>query len=297
MNINNFIQYISREKGYSELTVKAYQNDLNAFAGFLKDNYDIDNPGKVDYDIVRSWIIKLLEEGKSNSSVNRKLSSLKSYFNFLLKTGFIKSNPVKRIKSLKMPSRLPGFIREDSMKKVFDDFDKNDFFSYRDFLVLELLYVTGIRLSELINLKEDDVNFTENVLKVTGKRNKQRIIPFSEKDKEDIIRYMNFKKSMFEKRSPYLIVTDKGEKAYEKMIYRIVSKYLSGYTSTKKSPHVLRHTFATHMLNNGSDLNTIKEILGHANLSATQVYTHNTIEQLKSIYNHAHPRAHIKKEV
>ena len=173
----------------------------------------------------------------------------------------------------------------------------DDFPSFRDFIVIDLLYNTGMRQSELINLKEDDINLTENTLKVTGKRNKERIIPFSNTEREYIIRYKNMKRITFNTAAPYLIVTNKGLKAYPKFIYRLVENNLSGLTQSKRSPHILRHTFATHMLNEGADLNTIKEFLGHANLSATQVYTHNTIEQLKSIYNHAHPRAQIKKEV
>jgi integrase/recombinase XerC len=298
MNINDFIQYISRERGYSGLTIKAYQNDLNSFDSFIKELYCLEDATAVTYDIVRSWIISLVDEGLSNTSVNRKLSALKSYYNFLMKTGKVKANPVKNIHSLKTPGRLPEFVRKEDMERVITDDDlPEDFASLRDFLVVELLYVTGIRLSELISLKEENINIVNNLMKVTGKRNKERLIPFSSKERSNIIRYMDVKRKTFEKYSPYLIVTNKGEKAYEKFIYRIVHKKLGSTTLTKKSPHVLRHTFATHMLNNGADLNSIKELLGHANLSATQVYTHTTIEQLKSIYNHAHPRAHIKKEV
>ncbi len=298
MNISNFIQYIHQEKGYSALTVKAYQNDLKSFDDFLSEQYDIENADEVTFDIVRSWVISLIDEGKTNVTINRKLSSLKSYFNYLQKIGEVKSNPVKNIRSMKTPERLPVFIRQEDMEQVLISLEEADDFSgYRDFIVIELLYVTGIRLSELINIKEEDINLNENLIKVTGKRNKERLVPFSLKEHNYIIRYINLKKEKFGESSPYFIITDKGKKAYEKFIYRLVNRSLSPFTGTKKSPHVLRHTFATHMLNNGADLNSIKELLGHANLAATQVYTHNTIEQLKSIYNHAHPRAHIKKEV
>jgi integrase/recombinase XerC len=298
MNTKKFIQYIHNEKNYSAYTAKAYLNDLNAFDNFLRDVYGISSVNEIDSYIVRSWVIHLIDEGKSNVTVNRKLSTLKSYFNFLIKTGEVKKNPVKSIKSLKIPVRLPDFIRKEKLETLFEHHNHNDDFkTLRDLLVVELLYVTGMRLSELINLKESDINFTENTFKVKGKRNKERIIPFSLKERSFIIRYMKIKQRYFTENTPYLIVTNKGEKSYEKLIYRIVTHYLSGLTHTKRSPHILRHTFATHMLNNGADLNTIKELLGHASLSATQVYTHNTIEQLKSIYNHAHPRAHIKKEV
>ncbi len=298
MNINNFIQYISLEKQYSGHTVKAYTNDLTAFLYYIKSTFEISEIVEVNRDVVRSWIVRLIEEGNSNITINRKLSTLKSYFNFLIKSGLIKVNPVKNIVSLKTPSYLPHFITRERMSLYYQTREvEEDFVSIRNFLIIDLLYTTGIRETELINLTENDINFNQNTIKVTGKRNKQRIIPFSENEKDYIIRYMKIKKDTFKEASPYFIVTNKGTHAYPKFIYRIVSSELSSVTESKKSPHILRHTFATHMLNEGADLNSIKEILGHANLSATQVYTHNTIEQLKSIYNHAHPRAQLKKEV
>ena len=298
MNINNFIQYISLEKHYSGNTAKAYQNDLTSFSNYIQTAYYITNANEVNHEIVRSWIVQLIEEDKTNTTINRKLSTLKSYFNFLIKTGSIKNNPVKNIISLKTPSYLPHFITKEKMNLYYANRQVvNEFKSFRNFIIVDILYNTGIREDELINLKENDIDFRNNTLKVTGKRNKQRIIPFSDKEKDLIIGYIDLKNKKFKKTSPYLIVTNKGTHAYPKFIYRIVEKELSTITQSKKSPHVLRHTFATHMLNEGADLNTIKEILGHANLSATQVYTHNTIEQLKSIYNHAHPRAQLKKEV
>jgi integrase/recombinase XerC len=298
MNIKDFLQHISIGKHYSQHTVTAYKNDLNSFFDFVRETFEISDVKQINRDIIRSWIVELIEAGKSNATINRKLSTLKSYFNFLLKKGMIKSNPVKNINSLKTPSRLPAFITKQKMELFYAQTGKSDnFSSLRDFLVIDLLYTTGMRLTEIINLRINNINLNENTLKVLGKRNKERIIPFSEREKEYIIRYKDMRKAAFETDNPYLIVTDKGNKTYPKFIYRIVEKNLSGLTQSKKSPHILRHTFATHMLNEGADLNTIKEILGHANLSATQVYTHNTIEQLKSIYNHAHPRARIKKEV
>ncbi len=298
MNIENFIQYISLEKQYSGHTVKAYQNDLTAFLHYLQNEFEISDITKVNREIIRSWIVELIEEGKTNKTINRKLSTLKSYFNYLIKAGTIKINPVKNITSLKTPSLLPRFITKEKMELYYSSKqEENNFVSMRNFLIVDILYTTGMREDELINLKEEDVNFYKNTLKVTGKRNKQRIIPFSDKEKQYIIRYMQLKNDTFKTASTYLIVTNKGVRCYAKFIYRIVEKELSPVTGSKKSPHILRHTFATHMLNEGADLNTIKEILGHANLSATQVYTHNTMEQLKSIYNHAHPRAQLKKEV
>ncbi len=298
MTTQDFIQYISLQKHYSHHTIIAYENDLNAFSKFLNTQFEITNMADVNRDIIRSWIVTLIEEQKSNITINRKLSTLKSFFNYLVKSGTIKTNPVKNINSLKTPSRLPHYLTKEKMELYYkESHNLDDFPSFRDFIVIDLLYNTGMRQSELINLKEDDINLAENILKVTGKRNKERIIPFSNTEREYIIRYKNMKKITFSTAAPYLIVTNKGLKAYPKFIYRLVENNLSGLTQSKRSPHILRHTFATHMLNEGADLNTIKEFLGHANLSATQVYTHNTIEQLKSIYNHAHPRAQIKKEV
>ncbi len=298
MDINSFIQYISLEKQYSKHTVKAYQNDLSAFLYYLRDAFEISEPSAVTRDMIRSWIVNLIDEGKSNITINRKLSTLKSYFNYLIKVGAVIKNPVKNITALKTPSYLPQFITKEKMSLYYNSKKElSDFDALRNFLVVDILYTTGIREDELINLKEEDVNFSQNTFKVTGKRNKQRVIPFSENEKSYVIRYMQLKAEQFSEPNPYLIVTNKGSRAYPKFIYRIVRHELSTVTQSKKSPHVLRHTFATHMLNEGADLNTIKEILGHANLSATQVYTHNTIEQLKSIYNHAHPRAQLKKEV
>ena len=298
MDINNFIQYISQEKRYSKHTVKAYQNDLSAFLNYIHEVFEIFKSTEVTRDMVRSWIVQLIEEGKSNITINRKLSTLKSYFNYLIKTGVVISNPVKNITALKTPSYLPHFITKEKMALYYNSKKElQDFILMRNFLIVDILYTTGIREDELINLKEEDISFQQSIFKVTGKRNKQRIIPFSEIEKSYIIRYMHLKTERFTESNPYLIVTNKGLQAYPKFIYRIVSDELSSITQSKKSPHVLRHTFATHMLNEGADLNTIKEILGHTNLAATQVYTHNTIEQLKSIYNHAHPRAQLKKEV
>jgi len=298
MNIQNFIQYIYLEKRYSKHTVNAYENDLNSFSTFTQNQFELSDATAINRDIIRSWIVQLIEEGNSNRTINRKISTLKSYFNFLLKSGVVKSNPVKNIHSLKTPSPLPQFITEEKMNLYYETIkDLSSFESLRNFLIIDLLYTTGIRESELINLKTDSINLNNCTLIVKGKRNKERIIPFSEKEKAYIIRYIEMKNSKYETASPFLIVTNKGEKSYPKFIYRIVENQLKGVTLSKKSPHVLRHSFATHMLNKGADMNTIKEILGHANLSATQVYTHNTIEQLKSVYNHAHPRAHTKKEV
>ncbi len=290
--VGKFIQYIQFEKRFSIHTVKAYQNDLNQFHQYLETYYDIKDIEKVDHNMIRSWIVSLIETSISTRSVNRKLSTLKSYYKFLLKEDLISKNPMQKILSPKSSKRLPVFIEEDSMDLLLDEIDFGEGLSgARDRLIIELFYSTGIRLNELINIKIKDVNIASKVIKIYGKRNKERFVPLSLELEKNIQLYLNL---LFKQHpdSTYLFLTNQGKKLYEKFVYRLANSYLSMVTTiTKKSPHILRHTFATHMLNSGADLNAIKEILGHANLSATQVYTHNTIEKLKSIYNQAHPKA------
>jgi integrase/recombinase XerC len=236
-----------------------------------------------------------MENKISARSVNRKITTLKSYFRFLVKEGLIQENPMSRVIAPKTSQRLPVFVEQDSMKILFEEVDFGEGYpAERDRLIMELFYATGMRLSELINLKDIDLDLFKNILKVTGKRNKQRIIPFTNNLAGKLRHYHEIKKQEFpgEGQESLLFLTNKGEKLYPKMVYRMVHRYLNQVTTiSKRSPHIIRHTFATHMLNNGADLNAIKEILGHANLAATQVYTHNTIEKLKSIYKQAHPRA------
>lgn len=292
MSISSFIQYITYERRYSGNTVKAYENDLNAFAEFLVTTYQISNPVQATHEMIRSWVVQLMDEGIAPRSVNRKISSLKSFFKYLLKEEVIDKNPLQQITTVKAPKRLPAYIiQEDLIEYLDQPVDADNFIAVRDKLIVEILYNTGIRRSELINLKEAAVDFDRSLLKVTGKRNKERIIPLSKKLLEHIKEYTVTKEKAIKSKSSYLIVTNKGDQAYPEFILRKVKQALSGLKSVKKSPHILRHTFATHMLNNGADLNIIKELLGHADLSATQVYTHNSISQLKSIYNKAHPRA------
>ena len=265
---------------------------------FLKEQFDMDKPEEASMEMVRSWIVDLMDKKLAAGSVNRKISSLKAYYNYLLRCGIIRKTPMQNIHSLKRGSALPVYVDQDKMDTLLGEMlPGDDFASLRDRLVVLMLYATGIRLSELITLKISSVDFAENRLKVLGKRNKERIIPFSEYMKREMQTYITLKEKTFPMADTWLIVTNKGEKAYPRLIYRIVHNALSGYTATRKSPHVLRHTFATHLLNNGASLNTIKELLGHVDLSATQIYTHTSIEQLKSIYSQAHPRAHLKKEV
>jgi len=290
-----FINYIRYEKRFSEHIIKAYQTDLNQFYSWLDTHYDINDPSSIGYMIIRSWLVHLMDKGISPRAVNRKLSSLRSFYKFLIREGMIDENPMKKIIPPKAGKKLPVFVEEEKMALLLDNVSFGDGFAdIRDRLIIELLYFTGIRLSELINIRISDIHFHDLVIKVVGKRNKERLIPINSYLSKSIKEYIGLRDREFgeSNKSDFLIVTNKGAKTYSKLIYRVVNRYLGTVTThDKRSPHVLRHSFATHMLNNGADLNAIKEILGHANLSATQVYTHNTIDKLKRIYKQAHPRA------
>lgn len=300
MDVERFIDHIRYERRYSPNTLKAYTKDLNQFFAYITGQYEIDNINQVDHHIIRSWIVSLINTDYTNRSINRKISSLKTYYRFLLKEKKVNHNPLNRVISPKTSKRLPQFLEQSSTEKLFSEFEfENNFIGIRDKTILEVFYATGIRLTELIELKETDINFESQTIKVLGKRNKERLVPFNNKLGNHIQSYLDMKHMEFEgsENNTHLFVTNTGKKAYPKMIYRVVNNYLSRVsTLDKKSPHILRHTFATHMLNTGADLNAIKEILGHANLSATQVYTHNTIGQLKSIHKNSHPREKIKEE-
>ena len=289
MQQEKFINYLSSEKRFSVHTITSYSNDINQFFLFLSEEYKITSElSEVNFQIVRSWIASLLEQGVTPRSVNRKISTLKTYFKFLIREGVIQESPVLKVVAPKSKKRLPLFVEEDQIESLLNGVEFDDgFIGERDKLIIELFYVTGIRLSELINIKISDINFDNNLVKVLGKRNKERLIPLSTR----IVKELQFFIEKY-KIDNYLFTNLGGTKVYTKLVYRIVNKYIGKISSiNKKSPHILRHTFATHMLNNGADINAIKELLGHANLSATQVYTHNTIEKLKSVYKQAHPRA------
>ncbi len=303
MEKGKFIDYIQYQKRYSPHTVSAYRNDLNQFYFFLKIQYNIDDIREVTNPMIRSWLAALMEEKTSPRSVNRKLSTLKSFYKFLIKECILTVNPMRMIISLKTSKALPSFVEKKKMEMLFDKTDFGTGFpALRDRMILEILYATGMRLSELINLKETDIDFHQSELKVLGKRNKERLIPFSNKFADLLKTYLKEKRTWLEtaelkrgfanKENCWFIVINNGKKSYPRFIYNTVTKYLSQVTTLQKiSPHVLRHTFATHLLNNGAELNAVKELLGHASLSATQVYTHNTIEKLKTIYKQAHPKA------
>ena len=290
--IDDFLRYLQAEKRYAAHTVKAYKNDLNQFHAFCQDS---DREGMdLNYRTIRSWVVFLMDSGYSSRTVHRKLTSLSTYCKYLIKEGVIDSNPLDRVLKPKLKKRVPAFVEEGKLDTLLEEFEfGDDFKGIRNRLVLDLLYQTGMRRSELTGLTVGAVNREGKSLKVTGKRGKERIIPLNIELLSAIERYLIIRSGLMEQNATdRLIVTERGEPAYDKLIYRIVNRYLSMVTTLdKKSPHVLRHTFATHMLNRGADLNAIKELLGHANLSATQVYTHNTYKKLKSIYNQAHPRA------
>lgn len=296
MTISSFIQYISFEKRYSQNTTKAYLNDLLTFKAYLKSNFDHDDISNVEPEFIRSWVVAMIDADINSRTVNRKISTLKSYYKFLIRQGLAESNPALQLNMLKTKKRLPSYIDADSMNEILETEKKTDNFSeVRNKLMVELLYCTGLRRAELIGLSDSDIDLHNNSLKTLGKRNKERIIPLSKELVESIRSYIALKNNTFSEPSSNLFVTDKGKQLYPNFVLRVIQRQLQEVKGIKKSPHVLRHTFATHMLNNGAELNAIKELLGHANLSATQVYTHNTIEKLKSIYIDAHPRAKLKK--
>lgn len=289
---HKFIEYLEFEKRYSPHTVLAYKNDLLQFNSFLAETYQIDKLKQVDHQHIRSWIVALMEAELSPRSINRKLSCLKSYYKYMLKSGAVTKDPTIKVVMPKTSTKLPVFVEEPNMERLLDEEGFGEGFpALRNKLIIEILYATGIRLAELIHLKEQDVDLQQCSFKVLGKGNKERLIPFDLSLAETIGHYIDQKHIKFPGQD-YLLLTDKGVKLYPKFVQRTVKKLLSLVTTvTKKSPHVLRHSFATHLSNNGADLNAIKELLGHASLAATQVYTHNTIEQLKKIYKQAHPKA------
>lgn len=290
--VNEFIAYLEKEKRYARHTLISYKNDLDQFHAFCREN------GSEDMDLyfkmIRSWVVDLMEKDYSPRSVHRKLSSLRSYCKFLIRLGELETNPVENVLKPKINKRVPSFIDVQGINKLLDEHEfGEDYSGIRNKLIINLLYQTGMRRNELIGLNLDSLDLVQSSIKVLGKRDKERLIPIGRDLVEELSLYLLERNKQFpEKKEPALLLTDRGERVYEKLIYRVVNHYLGFITTLeKKSPHLLRHTFATHMLNEGADLNSIKELLGHANLSATQVYTHNTFEKLKSIYKQAHPRA------
>jgi integrase/recombinase XerC len=286
--LKDFISYIKLEKRYSNHTVVAYEKDLLEFEEFLSFQWETELI-KANFQSVRAWVLSLMESGSSPRTVNRKISSLRSFFKFQLRKGNIKLNPLSKITPPKQRKDLPQFFSEKEMVNLSSIEFENNYEGVRDKLILELFYCTGIRRQELIDLKSVNVSFNE--IKVLGKRNKERIIPLSHNLTDLLVQYKSLRKEEFGEVQDEFFLTSRGKKLYPKLVYQIVNRYIRPITTVKKvSPHVLRHSFATHMLNNGADLNAIKEILGHSNLSATQVYTHNSVEKLKNVHKLAHPR-------
>nr|WP_297784782.1 tyrosine-type recombinase/integrase [uncultured Allomuricauda sp.] len=293
MSVSAFISYLRLERNYSEHTIKAYQKDIEAFAAFCKEGCGEENLEKVSYPLIRNWIVELSDQGVSNRTINRKISSLQAYYKFLLKVGDITISPLVKHRALKTSKKVEVPFSEMEMESILLEIPfTDDFEGERDKLIIELLYTTGMRRTELVNLKVKDVDFSGQVLKVLGKRNKERILPLLPSTIEQVDKYLN-KRSELKKvmDTPYLLLTKEGLKIYETLVYRTINKYFSLVSSkVKRSPHILRHTFATHLLNRGADLNSVKELLGHSSLASTQVYTHNSIAELKKVYKEAHPR-------
>ena len=293
MYSSQFLKYLQYEKHYSNHTLFSYKKDLKSFEDYFFSNYEGLEFKDIDSKIIREWVVSLMEEGYKPSTIHRKISSLKAYFRYLLNEGIIEKNPTENVTLPKKGERLPECIKEKEIRRLFDDIlSEDNFVNTRDKLIFTILYSCGLRVSELVNIKIKDFSNSFSTLKVLGKRDKERLVPLNFELQELIKKYMLFREQLDSIEDlEYLLLTIKGKKIYQRLVYRIVNETLKLVTTKhKKSPHVLRHSFATHMLNNGADLNAIKELLGHANLSATEIYTHNTIAKLQKIYKQAHPR-------
>jgi len=293
LNPELFLSYLKNEKRYSPHTITAYENDLDQFISFGKELIGDFCVETIDYHLIRQWIVSLMDHRISAKSINRKISTLKTFFKFLMREGLIEMNPTDKVVVPKMGKKVPVFVQEKEMNTLLDGrFFTEDFEGRRDKAVVSLFYGTGMRLSELVGIRFSDLNLHERMVKVIGKGSKERLVPFPLEISGVLTEYIQLRNELFPDSGNFLFLTGSGEPAYNKLIYRIVKKELSLVTTIeKKSPHILRHSYATHLLNHGADLNAIKELLGHANLAATQIYTHTTFEQLKKVYKQAHPRA------
>lgn len=295
MMIDSFLEYLHFERNYAKHTLVAYQTDINSFRLFCNDALDLQDLSEVHYVHVRSWIVFLVDSGLSNNSINRKMSSLKSFYAFLLRTDQVQKNPLASHKALKTSKKVQVPFTIEEVNEVFSGLEgKNDFPHLRDRLMLELFYSTGMRRAELIDLKLKSIDLEKKTVKVLGKRNKERFIPLIPSVVHIYKKYI-VARAVLLPAVDYLILTDKGNKMYETFVYRKINNYFSEVSvKLKKSPHILRHSFATHLLNEGADLYAVKELLGHSSLAATQVYTHNSLENIRKMYNQSHPRG-IKK--
>lgn len=292
MLITSFIEYLDLEKKYAANTLTFYQKDLKEFQVFMANEFDLEDLSQVHYGLIRSWIVSLVDKGLNNKSINRKLSSLKSFYKFLLKTAVIDENPMAKHKALKTEKNVHAVFSEKEINKAIETIDSSDFEGVRDRAIIELFYTTGIRRSELINVQLVDIDFYKETVKVTGKRNKERIIPLLPSTIDVLKTYLKVRNKWVQRQEEStLFITKKGVKINQTLVYRIINTYFSRVsTKNKKSPHILRHSFATHLLTNGADLNAIKELLGHSSLASTQVYTQNSIAHLKKVYAQTHPR-------
>lgn len=294
MLADTFLDYLRYERNYSDKTIEEYGRDMAQFRNFLLEKEKREfAPDEIQSEMIREWIVSLMDNGCSPSSVNRKLSTLRSYYKYLLKNEKITVDPLKKITGPKKNKPLPVFVKESDMDKLLDEVDFGEGFTgCRDRLIVETFYTTGIRLSELIGLNDSDVDFSFCQIKVTGKRNKQRLIPFGDELKEAMLEYLSIRSEVVPRESDAFFVKGNGERMYRGLVYGIVKRNLSKVvTQKKRSPHVLRHTFATTMLNNDAELSAVKELLGHSSLATTEIYTHTTFEELKKVYKQAHPRA------
>ena len=294
--VGSFLKYLQFEKRVSPHTVLSYRTDLKQLSQFLLDTYSEEKPEAAAYPMIRSWIVSLTEAKIDSISINRKIACLRSFYKFLMKREFITKDPMMKIRVLKAKKKLPHFVKESDMVTMLDGENSKDtsYAGVRDHLLIELFYGTGVRLSELINLKETDVNLRDRTVRVLGKRNKERVIPFGVQLVTLIEGYRSVKNKEIANASdqPWLLLTDQGKKLYPVLVYRKVNHLLKNFTQVeKRSPHVLRHTYATHLLNKGAEINAVKELLGHSSLAATQVYTHNTMDKLKKVFEQAHPKA------
>lgn len=294
--MEEFLDFLRYEKRFSPHTVTSYQTDLSQFATFLKQEYELTEPAQATHPLIRDWVVSLMGQDLDPRTVNRKVACLRSYYKFLLRLRHIEANPMLRIKAPKMAQKLPEFVPEEALNRLLNSFEfEPTFAGARDQLVLETLYGTGIRLSELLGITDADVDASARTVRVTGKGNKQRVVPLNPSLLLVLEKYRTARAAEFGPRaaSGPLLRTDKGEPLYEKLVYRTVKKYLSQVltSAAHQHPHALRHAFATHLLGKGADLNAIKELLGHASLAATQVYTHLSVDRLKSVFEQAHPRA------
>ena len=290
--IESFLEYLMFEKKYSKHTITAYKNDLASFQDFLISNFNQNTINNVNYPQIRSWIVEMVDGKISNRSINRKISSLKSFYKFLQKIDQIEFNPLSKHKALKVSKKVQIPFSEKEINSVIEVLEEeSNFTALRNKLIVEMFYSTGIRRTELINIKENNVDVSNKTVKVLGKRNKERFVPLLDSVLKTLNGYLEFKKNITTEVN-YLFITEKGNKIYETLVYRVINSYFSNVSSkVKKSPHILRHSFATHLLNEGADLNSVKELLGHSSLASTQVYTSNSLGALKKVYNQAHPRS------